>query len=348
MDPLLPTVLLCLTLTGTAADVVANCAADAQQTCERDSDGTSLLQGPHATTVASYGEALLQKSFSKTSARAKVGLVYVHDPQPVSAEHMQTINTQQMIKNSIGEDVIFTYPPAQDEHVSADVQLHGNWEGNKVASICAPYDKVKGRADFLDVGANIGTYSIPMARCLEKKGLGGKVVAVEGMPNIAEHLEASVAKNGLQKMVQIYDYALSDTNMAKDKLEMQLNPTNKGGSNVAGLGGTTSGDKIVTKVTTLDSILGSSSHAIFAMKIDVEGSEGRALLGAKKFLADSPPCLLQIELNSPWLSKAGTPRDSVVATLETAGYDVSNIKDVPEQTTLIRQKDFEKCVARFA
>merc|ERR1719379_1924392 len=81
-------------------------------------------------------------------------------------------------------DVLYTYPVEEDVFVSGSIAENGGWETNLKDELCGEFKKLSKsvKATFLDVGANIGTYSVPMARCLSEQGLAGRVVSVEGVP----------------------------------------------------------------------------------------------------------------------------------------------------------------------
>ena len=55
-----------------------------------------------------------------------------------------------------------------------------------------------------------------MARCLEAVGHGGRVIAIEWLPNIAIHLEESVFKNEPHDVIDVYKYAVADGKVSAD------------------------------------------------------------------------------------------------------------------------------------
>merc|ERR1719395_367898 len=87
------------------------------------------------------------------------------------------------VPNGLGTVRIFAYPPATDNVVSGSISKGGSWEGDKVGRRCSEFTEAGLKnVNFLDIGANIGTFTLPMAVCVRSYG---KVIAVEGMPNIA-------------------------------------------------------------------------------------------------------------------------------------------------------------------
>lgn len=292
----------------------------------------------------------VQRKVHRNKTLAALG--YIIDPKPM----MQDVSTTGMEESRLENgQTIYTFPLSQDWVVSASLKNSGSWEGANVKSICSEFEKTGGQADFLDVGANVGAYSIPMGQCLKDRGHGGKVIAVEGLPNTARYLKASVTANHLQDTVDIYNYAVSDGQMGADSVRMDISRTNKGGSSIDGNKPPDNGDVqdatvVEAKVTTLDSILHRNGQKpkIFAVKMDIEGSEGHALLGAQEFLSKASPCLLQVELNKEWLSRAGTQEEMVLQLLRKAGFDTPTSMNDEMVTTTFRQKDYDNCVSRFA
>jgi FkbM family methyltransferase len=233
------------------------------------------------------------------------------------------------------------------------VQKSGAWEPEKLNRLCdtfKKYHKVGTQAHFLDVGANIGSISVPMARCLDKIG---DVISVEAMPHIADHVMAAVEANKLQN-ARLFNYALTSSFGAQDgELKMSLDTKNKGGTNVVGNKHNEAeiaqlGYKILTvPITTLDSILAqdASLQKVLVMKIDIEGSEGRALHGAHKLLTSYPPCFISIELIPEWTIRASTPKDEILSLLRYAGYDAP-MKTSEVGDYFLQQVDLEACIAR--
>merc|ERR1719433_477033 len=115
-----------------------------------------------------------------------------------------------------------------DKIVSASMAYYTYWDKDKSDALCKKYGNIAGKADFLDVGANIGTWSIPMARCLQRLNRGGSVIAVEALGLNAKHLAASAHANRLHN-INLYNYAVGEGG-PKDQAAEWLDAHNKGGS----------------------------------------------------------------------------------------------------------------------
>mmetsp|Transcript_50325 Transcript_50325/g.145966 ORF Transcript_50325/g.145966 Transcript_50325/m.145966 type:complete len:336 (-) Transcript_50325:59-1066(-) len=301
--------------------------------------------------------------FAVQAARGKrISTGYIAKPIPLhlpdlSSNQPDTNNPDMQLYNvdvpGHGHVKVFGYPTYQDVHVSGALGRTAQWEGGLVARYCRILEEAIAAgtgANFLDVGANIGAVTLPVAACLEGRG---EVFAVEGMPSIAEHLKAGVLANSMAH-VAIYPYAVSSPS-AGDTLRMALNPTNKGGSTVQGnkpwSNHSTDNSVVSAKVTTLDSMARESPglQRLRLAKLDIEGSEGLALKGGQELFSQYPPCTLVVELNSEWLARAGTPGAEVVNMLSASGYDVSSIPAGAYGfgTYVLDQQNMPGCLSRI-
>ena len=136
---------------------------------------------------------------------------------------------------------------------------------------------------FLDVGANIGAYSILLS---DIKSIV-KIIAFEAMRECADEIKANIKLNGLEERVNIVEIALSD----KSGEAYFLRTKPYGGDSAildTYLFGRHQGDQVITvKTGTLDEQIKSLSASVIIMKIDVEGHELSVLRGAENLLTRS-------------------------------------------------------------
>lgn len=126
---------------------------------------------------------------------------------------------------------------------------------------------------FLDVGANIGAYSL----FVKGLGLNAKIIAVEADPEIYARLKFNVPDNAT-----LLNVAVADT---EGTLPFYINDTNRGESSLV----SGSGRKIDVVAKPMQQILRENSiDHVTAMKIDVEGAEESILLNMQK---DMPQAL---------------------------------------------------------
>mmetsp|Transcript_19571 Transcript_19571/g.51931 ORF Transcript_19571/g.51931 Transcript_19571/m.51931 type:complete len:361 (+) Transcript_19571:71-1153(+) len=266
---------------------------------------------------------------------------------------------------------IAAYEKWTDQGVSGELLGGRGWETSHIADLCKRYLKFGAVGNFLDVGANIGTFTIPMADCLQSHG--GRVIAVEGMPPTADHLAVGILRNKLEN-VDMYNYAVGAPG-DETKVTMSLNPVNKGGSTVKGNKpftemsddqlqdlfhpGKAYAPKVVVlefdvPLTTGDKILENNPamKAISFAKVDIEGHEGHFIKGSQLLFSEFPPCILTIELIEDWLERAGTPAGEILDLL--AGWGYKNVPTAAElkkrgtqgHTLTIHQKRMGACLNR--
>jgi FkbM family methyltransferase len=134
---------------------------------------------------------------------------------------------------------------------------------------------------FIDVGANAGTYALPMARHV---GAGGRVIAVEPHPVMVARLTFNKAASGCDN-VTIVAAAAGD---ADGELTIATDHENVGASHVYTGAGPRSDAVRVPAMRLLRIVQDHGIETIDALKIDVEGYEDRVLTG---FFRDAPAAL---------------------------------------------------------
>jgi FkbM family methyltransferase len=144
----------------------------------------------------------------------------------------------------------------------------------------------------LDIGANIGWYSLVLARLV---GHTGRVWAIEPIPETFRLLSAVVRKLALTN-VELVNCALSDQN-GSAVMEIPLN--HYGGPNfyMARIVSRTVSEPSLTKfevpLRSLDSIIPVRlANAVTFVKCDVEGHELAVIKGASRFFENTRPALM--------------------------------------------------------
>lgn len=134
---------------------------------------------------------------------------------------------------------------------------------------------------FIDVGANIGAYSLFVAA---RAGRGARILAVEPQPEIFARLAFNIAQNpfGTVKAVAC---ALADK---PGELTLFIDTVNRGESSVRILNSSTAKAVKVPAMTLLALVQGEGYDRIDAIKLDVEGAEDIIL---EPFLRDAPEAL---------------------------------------------------------
>jgi FkbM family methyltransferase len=137
---------------------------------------------------------------------------------------------------------------------------------------------------FLDVGANIGSYTILAASVCK-----ARAIAFEPDPDTARVLRGNIAINHLSALADVREAALGGAH-GQIAFTVGLGPMNR----VAG-----PGDKSaqVVPITRLDDILDAETPTL--IKMDVEGFEEQVLSGASRVLGSPSLLAVQSELCTP-------------------------------------------------
>lgn len=154
---------------------------------------------------------------------------------------------------------------------------------------------------FLDVGANIGGYSIWAGE------LGADVIALEPAGDTFKLLKDNVALNG---------YPIATIQAAAGA----VSGTAKFTSGHDGLNRLDPGGAVETKVITIDSLIG--DRKVAGMKVDVEGFEFDVLRGCERALREHRLKLIQLEWNHECISSVGADRRPVAELLVEYGYSL--------------------------
>jgi len=129
---------------------------------------------------------------------------------------------------------------------------------------------------FVDVGANIGYFSVYAGLCV---GDSGRVHAIEPDPDNAALLAANLELNGLAN-AQVHRTAVADFT---GEATLYRGKSNAGAHSLVQKGGLAPGAEV--PVTTLDRLL-AEEPKVKLMKIDVQGAEISVLRGMKEMLSD--------------------------------------------------------------
>ena len=127
------------------------------------------------------------------------------------------------------------------------------------------------RALIFDIGANVGTFAIPLAATV---GNGSKIIAFEPNPRLAARLRENLQLNELTDNVIVEEVALGDE---AGEMPLYTPGTNLGAASLHALPGSRSISVPVIPLVEYmpDSI---NDFQYFAIKIDVEGYEDQVLL----------------------------------------------------------------------
>jgi FkbM family methyltransferase len=161
---------------------------------------------------------------------------------------------------------------------------------------------------FVDVGANVGTYTMVLARHV---GTLGKVIAIEPHPIIHARLAFNRAASGLSQVHLVAAAA----GPSDGELMIETDGYNLGASHI--VSGDRLGNAIKVPSMRLQRILGNAgANHVDALKIDVEGFEDRVLTG---FFKEAPRGLWPRAVVIEHLSR-NEWQDDCIADMRMRGY----------------------------
>jgi len=173
------------------------------------------------------------------------------------------------------------------------------------------------RSIVLDIGANIGWYSLNLSKYVP----AGQIIAFEPIANTFGLLKKNIQLNGI-KNVELRNIGLSDK---KGILEFYYNPRLTGATSLRDLGIGAGKKKVRCKVKRLDDLADTLPSRIDFIKCDVEGAELFVIKGALNILKRAKPVLF-LEMLRKWSAKFGYHPNDIIKLLKSIGYDCYSVK----------------------
>lgn len=192
------------------------------------------------------------------------------------------------------------------------IKLHGQHEVSTENFIL---DHCKAGATFLDIGANVGYFSL-----LAASGREMNVVAFEPQREIAALLVQSIHHNHLEERIRLERLALSNVTST---MKMTSCPGNTGHAQIVNLDDADAGPDTVSVLPLDDWLAQNPAGPVSVCKIDTEGAEYQVLSGMTGLLDRDGPALV-VELIEEHLAEFGSSIAKVVELLQARGYkDIS-------------------------
>jgi len=177
------------------------------------------------------------------------------------------------------------------EHIQQQLFWYGYYE-KELADLLKRI--VKPNDVFIDIGANIGYFSLFVASNFPS----AKIIAFEPVTGLYQELNNNVALNNMENITTV-NIAVGEINEEK---ELFVSAANNLGMSSFQQPENYSGNKEKVKVVTLgDWFKTSGLSKINIIKLDIEGSELAALRGMKEIIKERKPILI-IEMNPATLS----------------------------------------------
>ena len=164
---------------------------------------------------------------------------------------------------------------------------------------------------LLDIGANIGYYSISAAKAFPRL----RIHAFEPMPKTYQYLVRHVALNSVNT-VQTHNLGFSER---EEDLTFFYYPEGSGNASTRNLSGASTVSEIVAHVMRLDDFVTAQGLIVDAIKCDVEGAELMVFRGGLETLRKNHPIILT-EMLRKWSAPFGYHPNDIIALLRGIGY----------------------------
>jgi FkbM family methyltransferase len=231
---------------------------------------------------------------------------------------------------SLGEFSFYVHS-RRDIYISGDLLRDRIWEPFETEV----FRRLCRQGDFVvDIGANIGWYSIIASRLV---GQTGKVVAFEPDPTNLQILKKNVALIANAAEVEIHDLALADR---KSSVKLFLCPDNLGDHRLFDDG--TGRDVVLVGVDTLDLLFGDVPRRPTLVKSDTQGSEAKILRGADKLFAEAWRPVLILEFWPYGLTNSGDEPLQFFRQLVTLGYDMYEVNERNPKLVRLSQENIRR------
>ena len=290
-----------------------------------------MLCGPrharHPSPISQKTVGLLALVVGGTHA-VRPSAVHLHracreEPEADVCQYNGTLRSFVTSSGTLPAARICLHPPEQDRLISKGILTHGQWasvsnEQTRKHVIGKMLESLKAQpgAVFVDLGANIGTFSLQLLAA------GFRGILVEAFPPNVRLLQRSLCVNGFESQATLFaPLALTNGSSTSAICMALLDAGNSGTPTVTptvdGVAerarGSCRDGTMPVSTTSVDAIIDCPAHSVAALKMDVEKSELEVLRGASLFLRQCRPRDVFIE---------DLHQGRVVKMLTSAGYAV--------------------------
>ena len=198
------------------------------------------------------------------------------------------------------------------DDISWHILINGDYEKEYMIKAINFFKKINGFKFeyFIDVGANIGTTALNVHNFFDK------VISIEANPRTYKILELNTLNI---KNIDRYEYAISNRS---EKMKLNYRYGSFSGAYI----GKKEDDKYqnykIVESITLNKLLGKINKSDMVIKLDIEGEETNALIGALEIIEKHNPIFI-IEINKREINNSSS---SAFAFLKKLNYKFYNIQ----------------------
>ena len=196
------------------------------------------------------------------------------------------------------------------DHRSAPIEALNffDYEKDEVAMI---ENLVSDSANFFDIGANIGWYSLNIGAGRS----GAHVFAFEPIPNTFSQLERNVSLNSLQN-ITLCNFGFFNS---VGEFTFYYYPEGSGNASSANLTGRSDVEQVRCKVRTLDDYTEQNRIRVDFIKCDVEGAELMVFQGGMQTILRDKPIVFS-EILRKWSGKFGYSPNEIFVLFRSMDY----------------------------
>lgn len=224
-------------------------------------------------------------------------------------------------------------PFGKGDTVPQQVWVRGGYEDADRTLLRARLPRFK---CFVDLGANIGIFSLLAAKSIRA---GGHVFAFDASPTEFAKLQKTVAWNHLDNLTA-ENLAVGDGSETEVEIFESVNWN--GANSRIGYGRVDDEEYTAQKVrcVSLDDYFANKTERPDFMKIDVDGYETRALRGAKRILDECRPVIL---IEMMWIAEfSNSSPEMIFDALADHGYDWYGLIDTGQQMDTLFDKPLSR------
>ena len=228
------------------------------------------------------------------------------------------------------DDLHLTLYPGNE--ICRSIFVTGRYEPNEFSWLSRV---LKPGMTFVDVGANLGLYTLFAARRVSESG---RVIAIEPSSREMRALRKDVELNSLKNIYPLH-VAVSDR---AGEVELLIASPRHAGHNTLGAFGydTQLANREKVSIGRLDDVLESASvRRVDVMKMDIEGAELAALKGAAVTLERDHPTML-LELSDRALNPQNASSAEVLALLANHGYEMYGFDGTSGSPAPLQRRDY--------
>lgn len=240
-----------------------------------------LLKNTDTRAVPNQGGflgTLFKQSYTPVEETKKEDLSLLH-PFDIVIGSTETNKTNLFecvpLRGIVSDTPICIYDPKTDVYVSASIKKYGAWEGNLI-SLVVNFLKLYQDMEFLDLGCNLGIYTISVTK------FGRRVVAVDANVKNLRMLSKSLVLGGLQNhSVTLLRNAISDK---VETVQITGGTKNVGGMHVV-KAETGTNEEQKSQGVTMDHLTPLFDNKTLFIKMDIETNEWKALNQSTNFFS---------------------------------------------------------------